>query len=83
MFITISRHKWETILMFQKFNVCMASNFGGKLDVSNASKITKTASIIWLHTAALVVFLQFAVAMNIDSVDPLRTMPDVLMCFFK
>lgn len=49
--------------------------FGGKLDVSSASKITKTASINWRLLTSVTVFLEFAVIMNTDSIDPLRTTP--------
>lgn len=49
--------------------------FGGKLDVSSASKITETASINWLLMTSVIVFLEFAVIMNIDSIDPLQTTP--------
>lgn len=49
--------------------------FAGKLDVSSTSKITKTASINWLLMTLVIVFLEFAVIMNIDSIDPLKTTP--------
>ena len=49
--------------------------FGGKLDVSSASKITKTASINWLLMTLVIVFLEFAVIKNIDSIYPLKTTP--------
>lgn len=33
--------------------------------------------------ALVVLFLEFAVIMSVDSADPLRTIPAVLMCSLK
>lgn len=57
--------------------------FGGKLDVSNVSEITKTASITGLLRAPGLVGLEFAEVMNTDSIDPLRAMSAVLMPSLK
>lgn len=39
--------------------------------------------LTWLLKALVIVFLEFAVIMSLDSLDPLRTMPAVLMHSLK
>lgn len=56
---------------------------GGKLDVSNTSTVTRTVSINSLLMTSVIVFLEFTVIMNIDSIDPLRTMPAALIHSLK
>ena len=56
---------------------------GGKLDVSNTSTVTRTVSINGLLMTSVIVFLEFTVIMNIDSIGPLRTMPAALIHSLK
>lgn len=52
--------------------------FGGKLDVSNASTITKTPSILCVLLASVIGFLEIAGIVRTHGSDPLRTIPAVV-----